>query len=38
MSKFVFGSLVILGTLALPGPTAVTGGVSVEIALNSFGT
>ena len=38
MSKVVFGSLVMIGMVALPGPTAVTGGVSVEIAFNSFGT
>ena len=37
MSKVVFGSLVMIGMVALPGPTAVTGGVSVEIAFNSFG-
>ena len=33
MSKFVFGSLVILGMVALPGPTTVTSGVGVKIAL-----
>ena len=32
MSKVVFGTLVMLGMVALPGLTAVTVGVSVKIA------
>merc|ERR1719300_2103943 len=34
MSKVVFGSLVMLGMVALPGPTAVTGGEDKEIVEN----